>query len=235
MKSRVVVLGAALVVCVAFAGNAFAQAKGAGKSSISIIKIPAPAATSPTPKAAGAVSSKPVMSVVGKPPTGGGSFAIKLAKDLGDPTKPGFADGLYVLEIESAGTPSGDLVGDPIAAAYFITFSVTAGKCTIDSLASVDPAVATCGTGMNPACAAPTGVGKCSATIYQVAGTLLSGAGLVANQPFGARFRIRNNVTPASCKTGDLYLDSAGPVPPSTTCRNGAVLGVGGVALGSTQ
>ena len=45
MKSRVIVLGAALVACVAFAGNAFAQAKGAGKSSISIIKVPAPNAS----------------------------------------------------------------------------------------------------------------------------------------------------------------------------------------------
>ena len=235
MKSRVIVLGAALVACVAFAGNALAQVKGAGKSSISIIKVPAPSQTTPSPKAAGSVSAKPVMTVTGKPPTGGGSFAIKLAKDIGDPAKPGFADGLYVLEIESAATSSGDLVGDPLAAAYFITFSVSLGKCTIDSLASVDPAGGTCGTGMNPACAAPTGVGKCSATIYQVAGTLLSGAGLVANQAFGARFRIRTNPTPANCKTGDLFVEATGLLPPTSTCRTGTVVGVGGVALGTTQ
>jgi len=234
MKSRVIVLGTALVACVAFTGNAFAQAKGAGKSSISIIKVPAPGPTTPSPKAAGSVSSKPVATVVGKPPTGGGSFAMKLAKDLSDPAKPGFADGNYVLEIESAGTPTGDVVNSPLAAAYFITFSVTLGKCTIDNLASVDPGGG-CGVGMAPACAAPEGVGKCAATIYQVAGGQLAAAGLVANQPFGARFRIRDNVTPANCKTGDLFVEGLGFQPPSTTCRNGAVLGVGGVALGTTQ
>ena len=75
MKSRVIVLGAALVACVAFAGNAFAQQKGAGKSSITIIKVDAtghaPAPPALTPKAAGSVSSKPVMSVAGKDATGG--------------------------------------------------------------------------------------------------------------------------------------------------------------------
>jgi hypothetical protein len=53
---------------------------------------------------------------------------------------------------------------------------------------------------MNPPCALPESVGKCSATIYQVAGD---------------------------------QLEAAGFVPPTTTCRNGAVVGVGGVALGT--
>jgi hypothetical protein len=235
MKSRVIVLGVAVVACIAFAGNAFAQAKGAGKSSITIVKVPAPAAASPTPKTAGSVSSKAAATVPGKPPTGGGSFAIKLAKELGDPAKPGFADGEYVLEIESAGTPTGNVVDDPLAAAYFITLTVAGQKCTLHSLAAVDPAVATCGVGPNPACAAPEGVGKCAATIYQVAGNQLAAAGLVANQPFGARFRIRTNPTPANCKTGDLFVEGLGFLPPGTSCRSGAVVGVGGVALGSTQ
>jgi len=238
MKSRVIVLGAALVACVAFAGSAGAQVvKGAGKSSITIVKVPAPSASTATPKTAGSVSSKAAATVVGKPPTGGGSFAIKLAKELGDPTKPGFADGEYVLEIESAGTPTGDVVNSPLAAAYFITLSIVGQKCTLHSLASVAPDAPspTCGVGPNPACALPEGIGKCSATIYQVAGNQLAAAGLVANQPFGARFRIRTNPTPASCKTGDLFVEGLGFQPPSTTCRNGAVVGVGGVALGTTS
>jgi len=86
---------------------------------------------------------------------------------------------------------------------------------------------------MNPPCALPEGVGKCSANIYQVAGDQLEAAGLVANQPFGARFRIRTNVDPSNCKTGHLFLEAAGFVTPTTTSRNGAVVGVGGVALGT--
>ncbi len=54
---------------------------------------------------------------------------------------------------------------------------------------------------MNPPCALPEGVGKCSANIYQVVGSQLEAAGLVANQPF----------------------------------RDGTVVGVGGVALGTTE
>ena len=225
----------AIGASVALTGAANAQVKGAGKSSITIVKVPAPGPTTPTPKTAGSVASKATASVAGKPPTGGGTFSLKLSKDVGDPAKPGFPDGNYVLEIESASTATGDLVGDPLAAAYFITLTITGGKCTIDNLASVDPGGGLCGGPMQPVCAAPAGIGKCSATIYQVAGTLLSGAGLVANQPFGARFRIRTNPTPASCATGHLFLDSVGLAPPSSTCRTGTVLGVGGVALGSTS
>ncbi len=233
-RMRVLTLfGAA--ACFALAGTAGAQVKGSGKSSITIVKVPAPSPTTPTPKTAGSVSSKAAATVAGKPPTGGGSFAIKLSKDVGDPAKPGFPDGNYVLEIESAGSATGNLVDDPLAAAYFITLTVTGGKCTIDNLASVDPGGGLCGGPMQPVCAAPAGVGKCSATIYQVAGTALTAAGLVANQPFGARFRIRSNPTPASCKTGDLLIEAAGLVPPTSTCRTGTVLGVGGVALGTTS
>ena len=229
------VVGVAVAACVALAGTAGAQVKGAGKSSITIVAVPAPSPTTPTPKTAGSVSSKAAATVAGKPPTGGGSFALKLAKDVGDPTKPGFADGEYVLEIESAGTPTGDVIGSPISAAYFITLTITLGKCTIHDLASVDPNQGPCGGAMQPVCALPDQAGKCSATIYQVAGNALASAGLVANQPFGARFRIRSNPTPANCHTGDLLLNSGVLAPPTSTCRTGTVVGVGGVALGTTS
>lgn len=232
-----IILGVAVAACVAVAGTAGAQVKGAGKSSITIVKVPAPGPTTPTPKTAGSVSSKASATVAGKPPTGGGSFALKLSKDVSDPAKPGFPDGEYVLEIESSGTPTGDVIGSPISAAYFITLTITLGKCTIHDLASVDPnqAVPSCGGAMQPACALPDQAGKCSATIYQVAGNALASAGLVANQPFGARFRVRSNPTPANCHTGDLLLNSGTLAPPSSTCRTGTVLGVGGVALGTTS
>jgi len=236
MKSRVIVLGAALVACVAFAGNALAQQKGAGKSSITIIKVDAtghaPAPPALTPKAAGSVSSKPVMSVAGKDATGGASFAMKLAKELGDPAKPGFLPGNYVLEVESAGTPAGNLVSDALAAAFFITFTIDAAtlKCTIDG----NPAFITGGSACDgvgePACVAPPGLGKCSATLQQVAGNLL-GILAHANDPFGARFRIRTNPDTTNCKTGHVIVEATGANPATTTCRTGTVLGVGGVAL----
>jgi hypothetical protein len=224
-------------VIVAFAASAGAQVKGSGKSSLTIVKMPPPGPAVATPKTAGSVSSKPTASIAGKPPTGGGSFALKLAKDIGDPTKPGFADGEYVIEIESSGSAGGDIVNSPIAAAYFIEFTMTAGKCTIHNHPDFNPGSPNCGGMAQPPCAAPEGVGKCSATIWQVAGNLLQAAGLVANQPFDARFRIRQNANPANCETGHLLLDvSAGtPTPPSSTCRTGAVVGVAGVALATQQ
>jgi len=231
------ILGIAVAACVALAGTASAQVKGAGKSSITIVKVPAPAATTPTPKTAGSVSSKSVASVVGKPPTGGGSFALKLAKDVGDPTKPGFLDGEYVLDLESAGTPTGDIIGSPISAEYFITLTITLGKCTIHDLASVDPnhPMPMCGGAMQPPCALADQAGKCSATIYQVAGNALASAGLVANQPFGGRFRIRTNPDPTKCHTGDLLLNNGTLAPPDSLCKTGTLVGVGGVALGTTS
>jgi hypothetical protein len=204
-----IVVGIAVATCVALAGTAGAQVKGAGKSSTTIVKVPAPGPTTPTPKTAGSVSAKASATVVGKPPTGGGSFAVKLSKDVGDAAKPGFADGDYVLEVESAATPTGNIVGDPLAAAFFITLTITGGKCTIHN---------------NPAAvgAAPEGVGKCSANIYQVAGNLLAMGGLVANQPFGARFRVRTNPTPATCETGHLFINGVFS-PGGSTCRSGPV------------
>jgi hypothetical protein len=83
---------------------------------------------------------------------------------------------------------------------------------------------------MQPACAAPEGIGKCSATLYQAAGTLL-GATFGENDPFNARFRIRDNPDTANCQTGHLLLGGVFS-PPTSTCRNGAVVGVAGVALG---
>lgn len=228
----VIVVGA----CVALAGNAAAQVKGAGKSSITIVKVPAPNASTPTPKTAGSVSSKAQAAVAGKPPTGGGSFALKLAKEVGDPAKPGFGTGEYVLEIESASTATGDLVGDPLKAAYFIELSIdAAGKCTIRNHPTFNPGSGNCGGMAQPACGAAEALGKCSATIWQVAGDILQGAGLVANQPFNARFRIRTNPTPANCETGHLQIESVGLAPPSSTCRTGTVVGVAGVALGAQE
>ncbi len=224
----VLVLGA----CVAFAGTASAQSKGSGKSSITIVKVPAPGGT--TPKTAGSVSSKASATVAGKPPTGGGSFAMKLAKDVGDPLKPGFADGEYVLEIESAPTADGDLVGNPLAAAFFIEFTVSGGKCTIRNNPNFDPGGGLCDGPMQPVCAAPEGVGKCSANLYQVTGTLLD-VTLNANDPFTGRFRIRTNPTPADCQTGHLLIEATGLSPVTSTCRTGTVVGVGGVALGTLQ
>jgi hypothetical protein len=75
-----------------------------------------------------------------------------------------------------------------------------------------------------------SGLGKCSATLQQVAGNLL-GALAHANDPFGARFRIRTNPDTANCKTGHVIVEATGPNPASTTCRTGTVIGVGGVAL----
>jgi hypothetical protein len=236
MRSSKVMGVLVVAASVALAGAAGAQVKGAGKSSITIVKTPAPGPTTPTPKTAGSVSSKAQATIAGKPPTGGGAFALKLSKDVGDPTKPGFLDGEYVLEIESAGTPTGNLVADPAAAAFFITFTITGGKCTIHNHPDFTTGAPTCGGMAQPACAADEGVGKCSAQIYQVAGNLLVAAGLVANQPFGGRFRIRNNVDTTNCKTGHLLLQAVGtPTPPSSTCRTGAVVGVGGVALGTAS
>lgn len=222
----------AVAGCVALAGSANAQVvKGAGKSSVSIIKTPAPGPNVATPKAAGSVSSKPVATVVGKPPTGGGSFAMKLSKEIGDPAKPGFADGNYVLEVEASATPTGNMVADPLAAAFFVTFTVALQKCTIDNHPDFTTGSPNCGGPMQPVCAPAPGVGKCAATLYQVAGNLFQVAGGDANQPFGARFRIRPNVTPANCTTGHLIVDGLGEDPPTSTCRDGAVIGVGGVAL----
>jgi hypothetical protein len=220
-----IVLGA----CVALAGTAGAQSKGSGKSSITIVKVPAPPGT--TPKTAGSVSSKASASVAGKPPTGGGSFAMKLAKDVGDPLKPGFADGDYVLEIESAPTAGGDLVNNALAAAFFVEFNVSGGKCTILNNPGVDPGSGNCDGPMQPKCGAAEGLGKCSANLYQLTGPLLD-VTLNANDPFGGVFRIRTNPTPALCSTGDLYIELTGFNPALTSCRTGSVVGVGGVALG---
>jgi hypothetical protein len=224
----------AIGACVALAGTAGAQSKGAGKSSITVVAVPAPPGT--TPKTAGSVSSKAAASVVGKPPTGGGSFAMKLAKPASPPDllKPGFGDGNYVLEIESAPTADGDLVDNALAAAFFISFNISGGKCTILNNPDFDPGSPSCGGMAQPACAAPEGLGKCSANLYQVTGTLLD-VTLNANDPFSGRFRIRTNPTPALCKTGHYFVEALGFLPGTSSCRTGTVVGVGGVALGTLQ
>ena len=84
-----------IAACLVLSGTASAQStKGAGKVSISFIKWPV---VNIQAKAAGSFSSKPAASVAGKPPTGGTSAALKFAKEISDPLKPGLAAGDYVL------------------------------------------------------------------------------------------------------------------------------------------
>ena len=231
MRRFMVLSALAAAACLVLVGSAQAQQKGAGKSSISIIKTPTPAPPALTPKAAGSVSSKPVMSVAGKDATGGASFAMKLAKDLSDPSKPGFGAGNYVLEVESSATPTGNMVSDGLAAAFFITFTIDASfKCTIDGHPDFITGGSLCGGMSQPACVAAPALGKCSATLQQVAGNLL-GVAAHANDPFGARFRIRTNPDTTNCKTGHVIVEATGANPATTTCRTGTVIGVGGVAL----
>src|SRR5262245_55134450 len=114
------VVGAAVVL----ASVASAQStKGAGKVSISLIKWPV---VNIQAKAAGTFSSKPAASVAGKPPTGGTTASLKLAKEIGDPAKPGFAPGNYVVEIETGVTPDGD-----VGVSAFVTLSVDPARATV--------------------------------------------------------------------------------------------------------
>jgi hypothetical protein len=84
-----------IAACLVLSGTASAQStKGAGgKVSISFIKWPVVNIQAK----AGSFSSKPAASVAGKPPTGGTSAALKFAKEISDPLKPGLAAGDYVL------------------------------------------------------------------------------------------------------------------------------------------
>jgi len=234
MRRTRVMIAVGIAASLAVAGAASAAVlKGAGKTSTTIIKIPANNLNDA--KAAGSISSKPAPAKVGLAPTGGGSFAVKLAKDVGDPLKPGYGPGEYVIDVESSGTPTGSIVGAAGAAEFFIALTIDAltGKCTIHgnphftSVASGGDATM-CGGMGQPLCATDA-VGKCSATIYQVAGEGLMG---IANpgDPFGARFRLRQNPNTATCKTGNLCVN----VPPfvcNGSCQTGAVVGVGGVGL----
>src|SRR5262249_25585715 len=154
--------------------------------------------------------------------------------DVGDALKPGYAPGEYVIDVEAAGTPTGDIVGAAGAAEFFITLTIDlAGKCTIHgnphfTSVATGRAATMRGAAMPPLCRTEA-VGEWSATIDQVAG---EGLKMVAapGDPFGARFRVRQNPNTATCHSGDICLN----VPPLTctgSCQTGAVVGVGGVAL----
>jgi hypothetical protein len=237
MKSKgtvfgiMVVAGAAAALAVAGMANA-AVLKGTGKASISVIATSGGHGNNSIDvKPAGTVSAKPAPAKAGAPPTGGAIFSAKLAKDVGDPTKPGFPDGAYVLEAESSATPTGDVVGSILAASFYIRFDIAGGKCTVQTNPHFDTGGDMCGGMGQPLCA-PAGVGKCAATIYQVAGEALTAAMTFPGDPFFARFRVRT--APATgCNTGDTCINGAGGIcaPLTTTCHNNPVIAVGGVAL----
>ena len=194
--------------------------------------------TTPTPKTAGRCRRRRSAAVAGKPPTGGGSFALKLSKDAVPtiPPKPGFGDGDYVLEIESSGTPTETSSASPISAAYFITLTISLGKCTIHDLAlRPERSGPSCDGATQPNCARPDQAGKCSATIYAGRGQRAGERGLVANQPFGARFSVRSNPTPANCQTGDLFVNRELSRLRPARAGPERSLGVGGVALGTSE
>ena len=216
----------ALAATVGLGTTAHAQTitKGAGKVSLSIIKWPV---NDVNAKAAGSLASKPLLSVAGKPPTGGTITSIKLAKDVGDPLKPGFGPGEYVLDLEtSASGPEGNSDASS-QVVVFVTLTIDAnGKCTVHAADSVN------GEGTNDNCdgmCAEDAVGKCSFTLYQAAGNPNYLLGPGAGQPTAGRFRIRSNADPDHCHTGDILLVGS-PVPASSNCRAGVVLGVMGVA-----
>jgi hypothetical protein len=223
-----IVLGAFFVL----AGAANAQVKGTGKLGLTIIATPNGVSATANAKAAGSIASKARATVIGKPPTGGAITTLKLAKDLGDPLKPGFAPGTYLLEIESGATATAD-AASASGSTVFAQITVDAlGKCTIKAHDNVD------GDGNNDLCTvdvdcAPSAVGKCSITSYQLAGAVNYLLGPGTAQPTAGRFRIRKGVNVSGCNTGDILLGGA-PLFGGTTCHDPAniVVGVMGVANG---
>ena len=240
------------VASIGVMGTAHAQStKGAGKVSISIIKwnasLPDPDGAGPmgpggvdsiNQKAAGTFAAKPKASIVGLAPSGGTTTTLKLAKDIGDVLKPGFAPGRYVLELETGGTADGDT-----GVKTYATLTIDAAfKCTIDVNASVDTGSSFCGGIGQPLCA-PALVGKCTASTYQFAGadtgTLGCGGvptyrcGVRDGFPNATRIRLRK-LLPAdepNCKTGYVILNGI-PIPPTpggADCNNGDVVGIAGV------
>lgn len=227
--SIMIAVGTAAAFAVAGAANA-AVLKGSGKASLSIIATSGGHGNNANDaKPSGTISAKPAPAKAGVAPTGGASFALKLAKDIGSLTAPGYADGDYVVEVESSPTADSDIVGNILAAKFFITLTITAGKCTIHTNPHFATGGDSCGGTGQPLCATDL-AGKCSGSIYQVAGTQLSGIDLPGD-PFFGRFRLRTNPTPATCQTGDVCLGAGACTPMTTTCESGAIVGVGGVAL----
>lgn len=234
-------LGLGVAAALGLAGPAGAQVKGAGKATISLIATPGvdPAPATVGAKAAGSIGIKPVASVAGKAPTGGSSFALKLAKDVGDPLKPGFAPGNYVLEVETGATSEADAVAAITGTSTFATITIdAAGKCTINANEEVDGDGSGDLCGAAPFLCAPSAAGKCSATAYQLAGVTNTPLGPGDGQPLGARFRLRTLVNGADCNTGGVHVNGVALPPPlapgSTTCKDPAnvVVGVFGVANG---
>src|SRR5262245_8779539 len=227
--------------CVMLAGPASAQViKGAGKLGISIIATPGGGAATSGAKAGGSIAAKPSASVAGKAPTGGAITTLKLAKDIGDPLKPGFAPGTYLLEIESGASSTADAANATGAAAFArVVIDAVTGKCTIMPHPAVDGAPPTeCRLPLDPPSAlpicAPAAVGKCSATLYQLAGPVNYLLAPGTAQPVATRFRLRKGVNLAGCDTGDVLIGGA-PVFGGTTCHDAAnvVVGVMGVANGT--
>lgn len=215
----------AVAACLAITGVAQAQStKGSGKTSSSIIKFPV---VNIQAKAAGSIAGKPSASIAGKPPTGGAVTAVKLAKDLGDPLKPGYGPGDYVIEIETGTSPDGD-----VQVSAFVTLTIGAdGKCTVHpALSSGDVGSGSCGGMSQPLCA-PEAAGKCVFTTYQAAGIPNYTLGPGDGQPNATRMRLRVNVDPTNCHTSDIEL-AGSPVPASSTCDDGTVVGVMGLANG---
>jgi hypothetical protein len=233
MRSTLV-LGLALGIAGALvASPAAALVKGAGKLGITIIATPGGGPANTLAKAAGSFAAKPSASIAGKPPTGGALTSLKLAKELGDPLKPGFAPGRYVIDFETSASSTGDAIVGGVET--FATLTVDASsKCTIDPNETVDGDGNgdLCGTA--PTLCAPPAAGKCSITTYQIAGipnyTLAPGDG----QPTAQRVRIRTLPNETDCKTGDVWLAGA-PLIGGTTCKDGPVVGVVGVANGSVN
>jgi hypothetical protein len=228
----VIAVGAGLA-CV---GNAQAQVKGAGKMSISIIATPGadPAAATQGAKAAGSIAAKPSASVAGKPPTGGAITSLKLAKSVGDPLKPGFGPGTYLLEIESGATSEADAASAAGSTVFAQVVIDPAGKCTIQPHENVDGdgTADLCGGMSQPLCAPPA-IGKCTVTAFQIAGAVNYLLGPGTGQPVAGRFRLRQGANLTDCNTGDILLGGT-PLFGGTTCHDPAnvVVGVMGVANG---
>jgi hypothetical protein len=251
---RTGLLGIALVgaASLALTGAAHAQStKGTGKVSISIIKwdptLPDPdgpglhgpgGVTNILQKAAGTFAGKPKASIAGLAPTGGTITTLKLAKDIGDPLKPGFPPGEYVLEVETGASPDGDAL-----IKTFARLTVDAlNKCTVHVSPSVKPGSPYCGGGGQPLCDDDE-VGKCSFSTYQIAGadtTLLNCSplptyqcGVRDGEPNASRIRIRQLLPAdqADCQTGYILLGTTAifPLGGPISCANGPVVGIGGV------
>lgn len=214
---------------------AHAQVKGAGKTALPIIRWDEVGNAPVSAKTAGAMAVKPKPGVAGVSPTGGSLTTLKLTFQSGgiDPAKPGFPAGDYVLQEETATTPNGG--SSDIKA--FITLTISAaGKCTVHTAPTA--LAGWCG-GANPPCVTDL-VDKCTFSSYQVSGSL-SASAPGAGSPSASRVILRKKL--ANCETGDLFIapalearpNNAGSFDPiNHDCADGAVVGVFGVANGTT-